>query len=163
MSVRENIGFGKVEYINDDSRIEVAAKKGLSSDLIKQMPDKYDTLLGNVYGEGRDLSEGQWQKICISRAFMSDAQMLILDEPAAALDAKAETELYKSFIRLTDDKMCILSSHRLGSTKIGNRILVVNNGKIAENGTHEELMKNEKQFFKMFMAQSELYREEEKN
>lgn len=160
VTVRENIGFGNIKYINDDEKITKAAKKGLSYDIINSMPQGYDTLLGNVYGEGADLSEGQWQKICISRAFLSDAKIMILDEPSAALDPKSETELYQSFIRLAGDKMCILISHRLGSAKIGDRILVVEDGKIIENGTHAELMKQKKQYYKMFMVQSEWYREE---
>lgn len=157
-TVWENIGFGNIKAMDDLNKIEDAAKKGLSYDFIQNMESGYDTLLGNVYGKGTDLSEGQWQKICISRAFLSDAKIMILDEPAASLDAKSETELYQSFIKLAMDKMCLIISHRLGSAKIGDRILVVENGRIVENGTHDELMRNKKQYYKMFLVQAEWYR-----
>lgn len=114
------------------------------------------------YGEGSNLSEGQWQKLNLGRMYASEANLLLLDEPTAAMDAKAESELYHHFVKLSDAKSCILISHRLGSTRICDRILVLADGRIAEIGSHEELIKAGGIYAEMFRSQSSWYTDDDK-
>ena len=158
LSVRENIGFGDIDSIEDTEQIKKAAIKGGADSFIQQMPQKYDTLLGNIYGVGTDLSEGQWQKINIAKAYNMDSNIIILDEPTASLDPIAEAEIYNTFKNLAEDKTCLLVSHRLGSAQIGDRILVIHNGRILEDGSHKQLMKNNAKYLTMFESQSKWYK-----
>lgn len=159
MTIRENIAFGNLKKLNTDLEIKKAAKLGMIDEKIGQLHDGLDTRLGTIYGDGSNLSEGQWQKLNLARLFLSEAGLLVLDEPTAAMDAKAESELYETFLNLSKKKSCILISHRLGSTKICDRILVLSNGKILEQGSHKELMRNDGMYARMYEAQSSWYHE----
>lgn len=158
-SIRENIEYGNLDKIKEDAVLMKAANKALIKDRIDEMPSGLDTRLGVAYGDGNNLSEGQWQKLNLARLFLSDAGLLVLDEPTAAMDPRAESELYETFISLSDKKSCILISHRLGSTRICNRILVLTAGKILEEGSHEELMMANGEYAKMFRSQSSWYQD----
>lgn len=159
LSVRENIGFGDIDQIQNTEKIRDSAIKGLADPFIQKMPQGYDTMLGNIYGEGTDISEGQWQKLNISKAYNMDSNIIILDEPTASLDPIAEAEIYHTFKNLSEEKTCLLVSHRLGSAQIGERILVIQDGKIVEDGNHEQLLKNNGKYATMFQAQSKWYQE----
>ena len=160
LTARENIGFGNVERLGDDTAILAAAERGMAGAIVRGLPHGLDTYLGRVYGEGTDLSVGQWQRLAISRAWMAGSEVIILDEPASALDPLSEAELYQSFARLAADKTCVLVSHRLGSARMADRILVIDDGKVVEEGSHEELMRRGGVYRDMFLAQAEWYREE---
>lgn len=160
LTARENIGFGNVEKLSDDDAILAAADRGMAGAIVRDLPNGLDTYLGRVYEEGTDLSVGQWQRLAISRAQMADSEVIILDEPASALDPISEAELYRNFAETAADKTCILVSHRLGSARMATRILVIDDGKVVEEGSHEDLMRREGVYHSMFMAQAEWYREE---
>lgn len=159
LTARENIGFGKVERLTDDDAILAAADRGMAGGIVRDLPHGLDTYLGKVYAEGADLSVGQWQRLAISRARMADSEVIILDEPASALDPVSEAELYTNFAKTAADKTCILVSHRLGSARMATRILVIDDGKVAEEGSHEDLMRRQGLYHSMFTAQAEWYRE----
>ena len=158
LSAQENIGFGQVEFVNDLERIARAADQGGAREVIDKLPCGISTILGKTFDKGVDLSGGEWQKLALSRAFMRDAQILILDEPTAALDALAEYEIYKRFADLTSDKMTIFISHRFSTVKVAQHILVLQDGQLIEEGTHEELMTRDGQYARMFNVQAERYR-----
>lgn len=140
MTVGENIGLGQVEAMDDHARIMTAADKGGATPLVATLPQGYDTMLGKWFQKGHELSGGEWQKIAISRAFMRDAEILVLDEPTAALDAQQEYQIFQRFRELTADKMAVLISHRFSTVRMADRIAVISDGTIAELGSHEELM-----------------------
>lgn len=158
LTLRENIGFGDILSINNESQLEVAATK-TGIDLISQrLPNGYDTQLGHEYEGGNELSQGQWQKIALSRSFFNvDAELVIYDEPTAALDPFAEAELFKQFSELVEGKTSIMISHRLGSCRNVDLILVLKEGHLVEQGTHEELIQLQGEYAKMYMAQSQWY------
>jgi ATP-binding cassette subfamily B protein len=158
LTVRENIAVGSIDDINDQPRIESAADKSLAFEVIEEMPNGYDQQLGRRFKSGKDLSGGQWQKIAIARAYMKDAEVLILDEPTSALDARAETETFQRFIQLTKGKTAVIISHRFSTVRIADRILVLKNGAVLELGTHAELMKNKKLYAELFNLQAEGYK-----
>ena len=124
MLVRENIGFGRIEELDNQARVESAARKSLAEPLIAQFSGGYQQMLGRRFEDGVDLSAGQWQKIALARAYMRDAQVLILDEPTASLDARAEYEVFLRFADLTRDRMAVLISHRFSTVRMADRILV---------------------------------------
>ena len=157
MTIRENIAYGNLDQINQDAMLLNAAMKSGIKDKILDMNQGLDTRLGVSYGDGSNLSEGQWQKLNMARLFTSNAGLFVLDEPSAAMDPKAESELYETFLHLADSKSCILISHRLGSTRICDRILVVSDGKIIEEGSHDQLIKQSGMYADMFQAQSSWY------
>ena len=158
LSVRDNVGFGQVELIGDQQRLEQAADKGGALSLIQSLPQGFDTMLGKTFDEGVDLSGGEWQKIALSRAFMRDARILILDEPTTSLDAMAEYEVYKRFAELSEGKTTILISHRFSTVRMADRILVLKEGRLIEQGTHVELMALGGHYSTMFNMQAERYR-----
>lgn len=162
MKIRENLAFGNLRQINEDQVLMNGIEQSGLKKAIEQLDGGLDHRIGVECGEGSNLSEGQWQKLNLGRMYGSDANLLLLDEPTAAMDAKAESELYHHFLKLSDEKSCILISHRLGSTRICNRILVLANGKIAETGSHEELMKAGGIYAEMFRSQSNWYTEDGK-
>ena len=125
--------------------------------MIEQLDDGYQTILGKMFSGGVDLSGGQWQKIGLARAFMSDAQILILDEPTAAVDAIAEHDLFQRFRHLTQGKMTFLVSHRFSTVRMADRIVVLEQGEITELGTHDELMAQQGRYAEMFELQAESY------
>ena len=134
-----------------------AAAQGQADTVVSQLSDGYQTLLGRHFDGGTDLSGGEWQKIAISRAFMRDAEILILDEPTAALDAESEYALFQRFKMLTQDVTTLLISHRFSTVRMADRILVIDEGKILEEGTHEQLMNKGGRYATLYRMQSEKY------
>lgn len=157
-SVGENIGAGDVKYIDDAERWAKAAKTGMAAPFIEDMPDGYDTQLGRWFKGGRELSGGQWQKIALSRAFMrSDADILVLDEPTAAMDAASEAAIFDHFQSESHNKMTILISHRFSTVRAADRIIVIHNGEILEQGNHESLLEMNGQYAHLFKLQARGY------
>jgi ATP-binding cassette subfamily B protein len=155
---RENIGFGEIEKLNDTERIIQAAGKSGAHSIIENLPDGYETILGRWFHGGHELSLGQWQKIALARAFMREAEILVLDEPTASLDAETEYEIFRNFQELTDGKMAILISHRFSTVRMADRIVVIRDGRIAEIGSHAELLSREGTYAQLFSMQAEGYR-----
>ena len=158
MSVSDNIATGKIEERNNPFRIRAAAFKSLAETVVHKLPDEYDQMLGCRFEGGVDLSGGEWQKIALARAYLRDAQLLILDEPTAALDARAEHEVFQRFADLTKGKMSVLISHRFSTVKMSDRILVLENGRIAEQGAHNQLLSSGGSYAEMFELQAAHYR-----
>jgi ATP-binding cassette subfamily B protein len=158
MHVRENIGFGRIEELRNQPRIEEAARKSLAQPLIAQLAHGYEQMLGRRFENGVDLSAGQWQKIALARAYMRDAQVLILDEPTASLDARAEYEVFQRFADLTRDRMAVLISHRFSTVRMADRILVLADGEIIEQGTHKQLVALGGRYAELFELQAAGYR-----
>jgi ATP-binding cassette subfamily B protein len=158
MTASENIAIGRIEDASNMFRIRSAAMKSLAEDVIHQLPNKYDQVLGSRFEGSIELSGGQWQKIALGRAYLRDAQLLILDEPTASLDARSESEVFQRFAELTEKKMALLISHRFSTVRMADRILVLENGRIAEQGSHQELMKSAGRYAEMFELQAANYR-----
>lgn len=158
MTVRENIGVGRVEVPHSQDEIEYAAQKSLATDVVKKLDGGYDQMLGRRFVSGVDLSGGEWQKIALARAYLRDAQLLILDEPTAALDAKSELEVFERFAELTAGKMALLISHRFSTVKMADRIVVLEGGRLVEEGTHQQLMSLSGRYAAMFEMQAASYR-----
>ncbi|WP_373057168.1 ABC transporter ATP-binding protein [Zunongwangia sp. H14] len=157
LTLKENIAMGEIREIENQQRIETAAQKSLAQEVIAEMPLGYNQQLGKRFKNGKDLSGGQWQKIAIARAYMKDAEVLILDEPTSALDARAETEAFQRFIQLTQGKTAVIISHRFSTVRIADRIMVLKDGSVLEIGTHEELMLNDKLYAELFNLQAAGY------
>ena len=157
LTLRENIAMGEIEEIKNQKRIDSAAEKSLANEVVSGLPRGYDQQLGKRFKQGKDLSGGQWQKIAIARAYMKDAEVLILDEPTSALDARAETEAFDRFIKLTEGKTAVIISHRFSTVRIADRIMVLKNGAVLEIGTHKELMENDKLYAELFNLQAQGY------
>jgi ATP-binding cassette subfamily B protein len=157
LSVQDNIGFGDVRQLHNRSRIKRAAKDAGASSMIKKLDKGYQTILGKIFPDSTELSGGQWQKIGLSRAFMTPAQILILDEPTAALDAIAEYDLFQRFRQLTQGKMTFLVSHRFSTVRMADRIVVLEKGRIVEVGSHAELIEQGGRYKKMFNLQAASY------
>jgi len=158
-TVGENIGAGDVEGFSDEERWQDSAQKGMATPFIERMDNGFKTQLGSWFKNGKELSTGQWQKVALSRAFMrSNAEVLVLDEPTAAMDAAAEAELFEYFREHTHGKITVLISHRFSTVRQADRIAVLENGKIIECGTHDELMTAPATYAKLFMLQAEGYR-----
>lgn len=157
-SVGENIGAGDVRYIDDRERWQQAATTGLAAPFIESMPENYETQLGRWFKGGRELSGGQWQKIALSRAFMrSDADILVLDEPTAAMDASSEAEVFEHFQTASSNKMTILISHRFSTVRAAAQIIVIHQGEILERGNHESLLAENGQYAHLFNLQARGY------
>ena len=155
---KENIGFGRIEDLGDQPRIEMAAQKSMAFQVIGKLPNGYDQMIGRRFDGGVDLSGGEWQKFALARAYMRDAQLLILDEPTATLDARAEYEVFRRFAELTKGRMAVLISHRFSTSRMADRILVLQNGRIREQGTHEHLVALGGQYAELFELQAAGYR-----
>ncbi|MEN5271544.1 ABC transporter ATP-binding protein [Stenotrophomonas lactitubi] len=158
LSAGENIGVGQVEAMDDRVRITDAARRGMAEEVIAALPGGYDQQIGRRFKQGVDLSGGQWQKIAIARAWMRDAQVMILDEPTAALDARAEFEVFQRFRELADNRTAVLISHRFSSVRMADRILVLADGRIEASGTHQELMAQGGRYAELFELQAAGYR-----
>jgi ATP-binding cassette, subfamily B, bacterial len=158
MIARENIAVGRIEYLDDDRRIRSAAAKSLADGVIDRLPRHYEQMLGRRFEGGVDLSGGEWQKLALARAYLREAQVLILDEPTAALDARAEYEVFARFNELTESKMALFISHRFSTVRMAERIIVLENGAIAEEGSHDRLMAHAGRYAEMFELQASSYR-----
>ncbi len=157
-TVKENIAVGKIEALDDLDKITEAARLSLASEVVEELEHGFEQQLGKRFKKGIELSGGQWQKIALARAYMKDADMLILDEPTSALDAKAEFEVFQRFMELTRGKTSIIISHRFSTVRMADRILVLKHGRILETGTHEALMKNKSLYAELFSLQAAGYR-----
>ncbi len=158
MLAAENIGVGRVGEILNADRVRVSAEKSLAAEVVRKLPNNYRQMLGRRFEGGVDLSTGQWQKIALARAYMRDAQILILDEPTASLDAKAEFEVYQRFAELTSGKMAVLISHRFSTVRMADRILVLEHGRVIEQGSHHQLLALGGTYAELFELQAAGYR-----
>ena len=158
LKVGENIGAGDVTHFEDEARWRDAAQLGMAAPFIEELPAGYETQLGKWFKEGRELSGGQWQKIALSRAFMREgADLLVLDEPTAAMDARAEAKVFEQFQALARDRMVILISHRFSTVRMADQILVIEQGRVLERGSHEELMRLGGHYAGLFALQARGY------
>jgi ATP-binding cassette subfamily B protein len=158
MTARDNIGVGRVEEMNNREMIEAAAQKSMAHPTITRLPQGYEQMLGRRFEQGVDISGGEWQKVALARAYLRDAQLLILDEPTAALDARSEFEVFHRFAELTAGKMALFISHRFSTVRSADRIIVLENGKIAEEGSHDQLASLGGRYAEMFEMQASSYR-----
>ncbi|MDQ3618285.1 MAG: ABC transporter ATP-binding protein/permease [Pseudomonadota bacterium] len=158
LTAGENIGVGQIDRMTDNVRIREAARRAMADQLIEGLPGGYDQVIGRRFKTGVDLSVGQWQKIAIARAYMRDAQVMILDEPTAALDARSEFEVFQRFKELSDDKTAVLISHRFSSVRMADRILVLAGGRLEASGTHVELLAQGGRYAELFELQAAGYR-----
>ena len=158
MTALENIAVGRVEAMGDLESLKSAARKSLADQTIERLPLGYDQMLGRRFDQGVDLSGGEWQKVALARAYLRDAQLLILDEPTAALDARSEFEVFHRFAELTAGKMALFISHRFSTVRSADRILVLENGRITEEGTHDQLSRMGGRYAEMFEMQASSYR-----
>ncbi len=159
LPVGQNVGAGDVEAFDDEARWADAATAGMAAPFIEEFPDRYHTQLGRWFANGRELSGGQWQKIALSRAFMrSSADVLVLDEPTAAMDAEAEAQVFEHVRGLSRDKMAVLISHRFSTVRMADHIVVLDHGKVVEQGTHHELLARGGRYARLFELQAAGYR-----
>ncbi|HEX4497218.1 MAG TPA: ABC transporter ATP-binding protein [Thermoanaerobaculia bacterium] len=158
LTAAENIAVGRIEARGDRARIAGAAERSLADEVIAKLPAGYDQRIGKRFRTGVDLSGGEWQKVAIARAYMRDAQVLILDEPTAALDARSEFEVFQRFKELSEGKTAVLISHRFSSVRMADRILVLAGGKVEAMGTHEELLAQGGRYAELFELQAAGYR-----
>ena len=154
----DNIAVGRIEARDDRARIVESAERSLADEVIRKLPEQYDQLLGKRFRTGIDLSGGEWQKVAIARAYMRDAQLLILDEPTAALDARAEYEVFERFKELSRGKTVVLISHRFSSVRMADRIVVLKDGTVEAEGTHAELLQQRGRYAELFELQAAGYR-----
>lgn len=158
MTARENIAVGRIETDHAPEEIEYAAEKSLASSVIARLQGGYSQMLGRRFESGVDLSGGEWQKLALARAYLRDAQLLILDEPTASLDARSELEVFERFAELTTDKMALLISHRFSTVRMADRIVVLEAGQLVEEGSHQQLMALGGRYAAMFEMQAASYR-----
>jgi ATP-binding cassette subfamily B protein len=158
LTAAENIGVGQIDAMDDRERIRDAARRAMADEVIERLPEGYDQLVGRRFRTGVELSGGEWQKIAIARAYMRDAQVMILDEPTAALDARAEYEVFRRFKELSAGKTAVLISHRFSSVRMADRILVLERGRIEASGTHQELLAAGGRYAELFELQAAGYR-----
>ncbi|TDG34824.1 ABC transporter ATP-binding protein [Pedobacter changchengzhani] len=154
MTFYQNIAVGNIKEIENEALVKRAAEESLADQLALKYPDNYQQWLGRKFNDGVELSGGEWQKVALARAYMKDAQVLILDEPTAALDARAEYEVFQRFAQLTKGKSAVLISHRFSTARLADRILVLDNGTLLESGTHEELIKAGGRYAELFNLQA---------
>ncbi len=155
----ENLGAGDVRFFNDENRWHDAAEKGLSAPFLEELPQRYHTQLGKWFKDGQEISGGQWQKVALSRAFIrEEADIFILDEPTAAMDAEAEAQVFEHVRATTQDRMTILISHRFSTVRMADRIVVLHEGRVVEDGSHDELMELNGRYAHLFTLQAAGYR-----
>jgi ATP-binding cassette subfamily B protein len=158
LPARENVGFGQIDQLDNEPRIIDAATRSGADSTIRALPQGYNTMLGKWFERGNDLSGGEWQKVALARAFMRDAEVLVLDEPTASLDALNEYAIFQRFRELTDNKIALLISHRFSTVRMADRIVVLDEGQVIEAGTHAELLALGGEYAKLFTIQGEGYR-----
>jgi ATP-binding cassette subfamily B protein len=158
MTARENIAVGRIEEVDNLLLLQRAAQKSMADEVIGRLQKEYEQMLGRRFDGGVDLSGGEWQKVALARAYLRDAQVLILDEPTAALDARSEYEVFQRFAELTTGKMALFISHRFSTVRMADRIVVLENGRIAEDGNHDELTHLGGRYAEMFELQAASYR-----
>jgi len=158
MKAGENIAVGRIADMENRDSLRIAAHKSLADQVIAKLPREYEQMLGRRFDGGVDLSGGEWQKVALARAYLRDAQVLILDEPTAALDARSEFEVFKRFAELTTGKMALFISHRFSTVRMADRIVVLENGAIAEEGSHDQLARSGGRYAEMFELQAANYR-----
>ena len=158
LTLRENVGFGSVEESFDQMRLDQAAAKGGMEELVTELNEGWETTLGGWFQKERELSGGQWQKIALSRAFMRDGEVIVLDEPTSALDAEKEYQIFRRFKGLTAGKIAFLISHRFSTVRMADRIVVLNAGRVEEQGSHHELLAQAGTYARLFEMQAEGYR-----
>jgi ATP-binding cassette subfamily B protein len=158
MTARENIAVGRIERMNDLELLQASARKSMAVDVLRKLPAGLEQMLGRRFDGGVDLSGGEWQKVALARAYLRDAQVLILDEPTSALDARSEYEVFKRFAELTTEKMALFISHRFSTVRMADRIVVLENGRIAEEGDHDTLTSLGGRYAEMFELQAASYR-----
>jgi len=158
MTARENIAVGRVDQLDNVESLQLAAQKSLADQVVEKLPLRYEQMLGRRFDGGVDLSGGEWQKIALARAYLREAQLLILDEPTAALDARSEFEVFQRFAELTTGKMALFISHRFSTVRMADRIVVLENGQIAEEGSHDQLASMGGRYAEMFELQASSYR-----
>ncbi|CAM3444280.1 ABC transporter ATP-binding protein [Aequorivita lipolytica] len=156
-TLRENIAVGNIDQVANDEVISYAASKSLAEQVVSEMADGLEQRLGRRFYKGTELSGGQWQKVALARAYMKDADVMVLDEPTSALDAQAEFDVFERFIALTKGKTSIIISHRFSTVRMADRILVLQNGQVLELGTHEQLMAQPKLYAELFKLQAAGY------
>ncbi|HOU96330.1 MAG TPA: ABC transporter ATP-binding protein, partial [Bacteroidales bacterium] len=160
LTAGENIRLGNVAKASDAGKIKEAASEAGIHSLIESLPQGYETFIGPLFNEGRELSWGEWQKIALARTLYRDAPIMVLDEPSSALDADAEYEIFNRFREAVKGKTVLLISHRFTCIRLADRIIVLNKGKIAESGTHEELMQVKGIYYNLYLRQKSMYRDE---
>jgi ATP-binding cassette subfamily B protein len=158
MTARENIAVGRIEQLDNLQFVRQSAEKSMADDVVRKLPNGYEQMLGRRFDGGVDLSGGEWQKVALARAYLRDAQVLILDEPTSALDARSEYEVFQRFAELTTGKMALFISHRFSTVRMADRIVVLENGRIAEEGDHEALTQLGGRYAEMFELQAASYR-----
>ena len=158
LTAADNIAVGRIAARDDRDRVARAAMKSQADELIAKLPGGYDQMIGKRFKNGVELSGGEWQKIAIARAYMRDAEVLILDEPTAALDARSEFEVFRRFKELSQSKTAILISHRFSTVRMADRIVVLAEGKVEATGTHKELMSQPGRYSELFELQAAGYR-----
>lgn len=157
-SASDNVGLGRVTQLEERILVESAAMKGGAHEVIQKLPQQYETILGKTFDEGIDLSGGEWQHLAISRGFMRDAQVFVLDEPTAALDAFREQKLYEEISSITKNKTVVFISHRFSTVRMADEIIVIEKGKLREQGSHESLIGRDGLYAAMFNTQADRYR-----
>jgi ATP-binding cassette subfamily B protein len=158
MTARENIAVGRIEQIDDIPHIHQSARKSMADEVVGKLAHGYEQMLGRRFDGGVDLSGGEWQKVALARAYLRDAQILILDEPTAALDARSEYEVFQRFAELTAGKMALFISHRFSTVRMADRIVLLEKGHVAEDGDHEQLTHLGGRYAEMFELQAASYR-----
>jgi ATP-binding cassette subfamily B protein len=158
LTARENIWLGDIKISPQDSKIFTAANLTRAHEVIQKLPRGYETILGNWFEDQGELSIGEWQKVALARAFLREAQLIILDEPTSWMDARAEYEVFHSFRRLFKNRMVLLISHRFSTVRLADYIYVLSEGRIIESGTHEELLEKDGTYAGLFAIQAQSYR-----
>jgi ATP-binding cassette subfamily B protein len=157
LPARENVGMGRHERIDEFDEVAAAATRADADEFLSRLPEGYETMLGREFSGGYDLSIGQWQRVALARAFFRDAPFVILDEPTAALDARAESRLFERLRELLEGRSVLLISHRFSSVRSADRIYVLEHGKVVEQGSHDELMARGGRYAELFTLQARAY------